>query len=189
MLPLATWVALGLAIGRPLAVSLSRPIHAEAPVDAGHLAMQELILRLARDTDRQGRFELPTRPADPRRSADVGIRDDAARRLILVECWNTFGDLGAARRATSRKLHDAEAEAVAIGGMQPYSVSSVWVVRSSASNRELLRRYPEVFASACPGSSGRWASALTSIAEPPSETGLVWCDPASGRVWARRRRA
>ena len=186
-LPLDTWVAIGLAIGRPLAVGFSRPVHAAAPADAAHLAMQELILRLATESGRRATFELPTRPADPWRSTDVGIRDDRTRTLILVECWNTFGDVGAARRATTRKVNEAEALAVALGGERPYRVLSVWVVRSTAANRSLVRSYPEVFASACPGSSQGWEKALTSGSPPPRQTGFVWCDPAAGRIWPRRR--
>jgi transcriptional regulator with XRE-family HTH domain len=94
--PLETWVALGIALGRPLAVRFSQPLgegRVSTPADAGHLEIQEAILRLARETNRHGTFELPTRPTDPARSMDVGIRDTRHRVRILVECWNTFGDL------------------------------------------------------------------------------------------------
>ena len=97
--PLRAWVALGIALERPLAVSFSRPLDApRGTVDAGHLEIQEHVLGLARATGRHGTFELPTRPTDPSRWTDVGIRDERHRVLIQTECWNTFGDLGAAPR-------------------------------------------------------------------------------------------
>ena len=78
--PLQTWIALGIALGRPLAAGFSKPLgEARLPVDAGHLEMQEHLLRLARATGRPGNFELPTRPTDPARSTDVGLRDDRNR--------------------------------------------------------------------------------------------------------------
>jgi transcriptional regulator with XRE-family HTH domain len=41
--PLATWIALGIVLKRPLAVSFSRAMVTE-PQDAGHLAIQELVV-------------------------------------------------------------------------------------------------------------------------------------------------
>ncbi len=181
------WQRLGLSVGRRLRVELARdPL--EAPADAGHLAIQELALRLGRRAGYRGTFELPTRPADPNRSADVGLRDDARRCLLLVECWNTIGDLGAAARSTNRKLAEAEALAIALGGERPHRVHGCWIVRSTRRNRELIGRYPEVFAARFPGSSRRWVQALTRGDEPPAEMGLVWCDLAGSRAFAWRRR-
>jgi transcriptional regulator with XRE-family HTH domain len=188
--PLQTWIALGIALGRPLAVQFSRPLGQErGPVDAGHLEIQEHILRLARATGRHGTFELPTRPADPARSTDVGIRDDRHRVLIQTECWNTFGDLGAAIRATNRKAAETAAHAVATsaGDADPYRVATVWVVRASATNRHLLAAYPHIIDAAFPGSSRRWLMALTHGTEPPTEPGLVWFDPATHRLTEHRR--
>lgn len=188
--PLQTWIALGIALGRPLAVNFSRPLgEPHGPADAGHLEIQEHILGLARATDRHGNFELPTRPADPARSTDVGLRDDRHRVLIQAECWNTFGDLGAAIRATNRKAAEAEAHAIATqaGSDEPYRVATVWVVRATAANRALLARYPYIVDAAFPGSSRRWVAALTQGDEPPNEQGLVWFDPATCRLTEWRR--
>ena len=121
--PLGLWVALGLVLGRPLRVELSRAIGTDT-ADAGHLAIQELVLRLGRGAGYGRGFEVPTRPTDPARSTDVGLRDDARRTLVLVECWNTIGDVGAAARATSRKLAEAEALAIAQGGERPFTVAA-----------------------------------------------------------------
>jgi transcriptional regulator with XRE-family HTH domain len=112
---LRTCVALGTALGRQLQVGLSRDA-ADEPPDAGHLSMQELVLRLGRPAGYTGRFELPTRPSDPTRSTDVNLLDRTGRRMVLAECWNSFGDLGAAARSSSRKLAEAKAFAIAHGG-------------------------------------------------------------------------
>ena len=85
--PLETWVALELALERPLGVTFTRPLgRSSAVIDAGHLEIQEFVLHLARATRRSGTFEVPTRPADPNRSTDVGIRDASIRTRILAEC-------------------------------------------------------------------------------------------------------
>ena len=188
--PLQTWIALGLALDRPLAVAFTRPLgEPRAPVDTGHLEIQEYVLGLARATGRHGMFELPTRPSDPARSTDVGIRDDRHRALMQAECWNTFGDLGAAIRATNRKATEAKAFAIATaaGDAEPYRVATVWIVRASAGNRALVARYPHIIDAAFPGSSRRWASALTRGEAPPPEPGLVWYDPATHRLTEHRR--
>ena len=179
--PLETRVALGVVLGRPLAVAFSRPLVTTAMGDAGHLEIQEHLLALARATGRPGTFELPTRPTNPSRSTDVGLRDARTRTRILAECWNTIGDLGAATRATNRKRHEAEAT------WPDDRVSTVWVVRATAANRALLDRFPHVIDAAFPGSSRRWVRALTTGDAPPRESGLVWFDPATGRLIERRR--
>jgi transcriptional regulator with XRE-family HTH domain len=188
--PLKTWISLGIALGRPLAVTLSRPLgEMRGPADAGHLEIQEDVLRLARAVGRHGTFELPTRPTDPARSTDVGIRDDRQHVLIQVECWNTFGDFGAAVRATNRKMSEAAAHAIATapGDTDAYRVASVWVVRATAANRRLLARYPHIVDAAFPGSSRRWAKALAAGGEPPIQPGIVWFDPATRRLTEHRR--
>jgi hypothetical protein len=149
--------------------------------------MQELSLRTGRLAGYAGTFELPTRPAEPWRSVDVGLRDDRRRRLILVECWNTFGDIGASVRSTTGKLAEASQLAAALWGERPALVTGVWVVRASRRNRALVARYPELFASRFSGSSRRWLAALTEGAEPPAELGLVWCDLAATRLFDWRR--
>ena len=187
---LETWIAIGVALGQPLAVSFSRPLDAfRGPTDSGHLAMQELLLSLAREAGRIATFELPTRPADPSRSIDVCVRDARNRVLIIEEAWNTFGDVGAAARSTARKRAEATDLAATIDNGTPYRVASVWVVRPSATNRSLLARFPGIFGAACSGSSRGWMKALTSTDAPPDALGLVWLDPASGRVTAWRRRS
>jgi transcriptional regulator with XRE-family HTH domain len=184
---LDTWQRLAVALDVPMRIELGRDPLAET-ADAGHLAIQELVLRLGRRAGYGRAFEVSTRPADPSRSTDVGLRSDERRMLILVECWNTIGDLGAAARSTSHKTAEAEQLAVATGGERPFAVRAVWVVRATARNRALVARYPEVFAARFPGSSTRWVAALATGAEPPRHPGLVWCDLPATRLFAWRRR-
>lgn len=188
--PLRTWVALGIALDQPLAVSFSRPVGGREPSDAGHLGMQERLLQLARAAGRTATFELPTRPADPRHSIDVCVRDGRHRVLIIQEAWNTFGDLGAAVRSTNRKAAEAAGFAATVDGGPPYRVATVWIVRPSAANRALVGRYPEIFGAAFPGSSRAWVAALANGSIPPAEPGFVWLDSANGRLteWRRARK-
>ncbi len=186
-LSLDTWQRVALALGRPLRLDLPRDTAAE-PEDAGHLAIQELVLRLGRAAGYNGRFELATRPAESWRSADVGLRDDRNARLVLVECWNTMGNVGAAVRSFHRKLAEAEQFAVAIGSGRPHAVHGCWVVRATSANRALVARYPEAFAGSLPGSSAGWASALARGEDPPVEPGLVWSDVRATRLVPWRRR-
>lgn len=184
---LDTWQRVGLAAGTPLIVKLQRdPL--EDVADAGHLAIQELLLRLGRQIGFHRSFELSSRPIEPWRSTDVGLRNDRRRRLWLIECWNSMGDVGAGARSSTRKIAEAEAYAIAIGGQTGYRVASCWVVRDTTRNRALVRRYPEVFASRFPDSSHDWVVALTTGAEAPAEPGLVWCDRDATRLFAWRRR-
>jgi transcriptional regulator with XRE-family HTH domain len=176
-------IAVALAV--PLVISFGRDQREEV-ADAGHLAMQELVIRLGRTSGFTTAFELPTRPAEPWRSTDVGLGDAPRRLLIGAECWNTFGDIGAATRSSARKV--AELEQMAIGRWGPDArAASVWVVRGSARNHALVARYPEVFAARFPGSSVAWVRALAEGGPVPTEPGLVWCDLATGRLHPWRR--
>jgi hypothetical protein len=180
-----TWQRVFTALGRRLILEAARdPI--EEPQDAAHLALQELVLRLGRGAGYSGSFELSIRPTDRSKSTDVGLRDDRRRLLVLIECWNVFGDIGAAARSTTAKLREAEAFAIAIGGDRPHRVTSCWVVRATRRNREIVDRYPEVFATRFPGSSRAWVLALTGDGEPPHQAGLVWADVRATRLFEWR---
>jgi transcriptional regulator with XRE-family HTH domain len=177
---------IAVALDQPLQITFGRD-RLEGPADAGHLGIQELVLRLGRAAGCDDAFELVTRPAEPWRSADVSLRDDRRRRLTLVECWNTIGDVGAAARASERKRAEAEALATARWGEDAATVGIVWVVRATARNRALVACYPEVFAARFSGSSVGWVRALERGVLPPAAPGLVWCDVRSTRLFAWRR--
>jgi HTH-type transcriptional regulator/antitoxin HipB len=185
--PIRTWLGLAVALGLRHGFELARdPL--EDAVDAGHLAIQELLMRYAAATGCSGTFELPIHLADPAHSIDVFVRDDSRRCLVVEEAWNSIGDIGAGARTFDRKLAAAAELAIVLGGERPYAVHGVWVVRATARNRALVFRYPEVFARRFPGSSRAWMLALTTGTQPPAEPGLVWCDAAATRLLEWRRR-
>jgi transcriptional regulator with XRE-family HTH domain len=184
---LDAWQRIALAVGTHLQVSLPRDALQE-PIDAGHLAVQELVLRLGRPAGYRGLVELATRQVEPWRAIDVALVDDVRRRLTVVECWNSMGDVGAAARASNRKLAEVVAMAAARWGEQAHAVGLVWVVRATRRNRSLVARYPEVFRARFPGSSAGWVRALTTGADLPSEPGLVWASVDGSRLFPWRRR-
>ena len=180
MAPLAVWFAIGAALGRPFAAGFSRDLELVAdPADAGHLAGQELVLRLARAHGRTGMFELSTRPsARDGGSVDVGIRDDVHRVLILIEVWNRMGDLGNASRSTNRKVM----EAAALAAFRGYRVASCWLLVDTAANRTIVRWFPEILRAHFAASSFHWVRCLTEGAAPPMTSGIAWIDTRSERV-------
>jgi hypothetical protein len=186
-LPLEIWVALGIALRRPLSVAFSRPIEADtALADAGHLAIQEYLLEIGRLNGRRGSFELATKRSDPSYSIDICEADLANGCLLVLEAWNRFGDLGAAARSSDRKV--AEATSTARSAPKALEVRHCWIVRDTAANRNITRRYPEILASRFPGSSSRWVAALERGTKPPTEAGIVWFDPSRNRLRPMRLR-
>jgi transcriptional regulator with XRE-family HTH domain len=172
-LPLATWVRLGFALDRPLAARFTPAIEADRLVDSGHLEMQEWVLRTARDHGWSADLEVPTRPVDPWHSADVLLRSDGA--IVLIECWNTMRDFGAAVRSTNRKVADVRALTVAAGG----TVLVCWLVRPTAANRRLVRAYPQAVRTLF-AESFAWVRALNGQGDWPRRPGFVWLDPRAG---------
>jgi len=177
---LEMWVRLGMVLGRPFGGSFARELTPE-PADAGHLAGQELTLRIVRSTGRTGTFELPGARVTPY-STDVGVRDDLARVLILLEIWNRFDDLGRGARSTDRKIAEAEALAIAIGHGRPYRVASCWLLVDSAANRALVARYSMILRTRFPASSRAWVAALVDGAPIPDHAGIAWLDVRGGRI-------
>jgi Helix-turn-helix. len=185
--PAEVWFALGEALGIYLRFEFGRDPQAELR-DAGHLDIQELLLRVAKPAGWERAFEARSGGWSSDRSVDVRLLDRKGRRLVIGECWNTFGDLGEATRSSERKLLDAEQQAVAIAGDgAPLQVGLVWIVRDTRANRALVQRYPQIFESRFPGSSQAWIRALTGGGPMPTTPGLIWCDVKATRLFARRR--
>ena len=165
-----TWVAIGIALDRPIAIAFSRDVVDPSPQDAGHLAAQELVLRLASVAGWRARVELPSNRFDPRHATDV-VLDGPGRRLVFIEIWNRIDDLGAAVRSSDRKLAEARGDGV--------DVASCWLFVDTAANRELIRRYPSIIRARFGGSSSEWVRALTTGMAPPIQPGVAWIDSRS----------
>lgn len=185
--PFSTWFALGSALDTELRIAFGRDPQ-EPPADAGHLAIQELVLRLGRAAGFDGEFELPTGATDRGHSIDVCLLDRRKRRLVITECWNAIGDLGAASRSTDRKRAEAHAFAGAKGWEDgTYEIGTCWVVRATKRNRQLMSRYPHIFQARFPGSSQAWVRVRTGGGPIPAGAGLVWTDVGASRIFAHRR--
>jgi hypothetical protein len=182
------WFAIAKALDRYLKFEFARDPQAEL-ADAGHLDIQELLLRVSRPGGWEQLIEARSRAFGSDSSVDVKLVDRRGRRLVVGECWNTFGDLGAASRSSDRKLRDAEEQAVALAGDgETFQVGLLWIVRDTKANRALVERYPQIFEARFPGSSVQWLRALTQLKKPlPTQPGLVWCDVRSTKLFARRR--
>ena len=196
MAPLDSWVRVGLALARPLAVGLSRDIQPASPADSGHLAAQEWLIARALEQHRDPSFELPTRPAPDAPVADLCLRDAPQRTLAFIEIWNRLDDLGAATRSSDRKALDAHALAAIAAGPaiaaspsagftadpsadpeRPYRVAVGWVLVDTAANRRLVAAYPAILRARFPGSSVELVRALSHGEAFPDEPAIAWFDP------------
>jgi transcriptional regulator with XRE-family HTH domain len=170
-----TWVAIGMALERPVAIGFSRDVVDPMLHGAGHLAAQELVLRLATAAGWQGRFEAPSDPLEPLHSTDLELTDPNGR-IVLVEIWNRLDDLGAAVRSSDRKL--AEVSRRRVGA----AIGSCWLLVDTAANREIVRRYPAIIRARFGGSSQAWVAALSAGTPAPIEPGIAWVDTRSRRL-------
>ncbi len=168
-----TWVAIGIALDRPIAIGFTRDVADPMPKDAGHLAAQELVVRLVTAAGWRAGIELPSDPREPRYVTDIVLAGHG-HRPVLVEVWNRIDDLGAAIRSSDRKLAEA-----ARGGVD---VGVCWLFVDTAANRALVRRYPAILRARFGGSSSAWVSALTSGTPPPIRPGVSWIDIRSGKL-------
>ena len=185
--PLETWIALrhrarSTARRVPESAAPARAMH--EPADAGHLRIQEHILRLATATGRPGHAS-SCRP-DRDDSAPLGRSSASGRprhatqhpRRVLEHVSATSAPPSArttpqarrGRRDLARRPHRRPS------GSSP----------ATAANRALLARYPHIIEAAFPGSSRAWIHAL-SRERAADEPGLVWFDPATARLREHRR--
>jgi transcriptional regulator with XRE-family HTH domain len=172
-----TWISIGIALRRPVAVGFSRDVADPVLQDAGHLAAQELTLRLATDAGWRGRFEAPSDPGAPSHSTDIELsRTDG--RCVLVEIWDRFEDIGAAVRSSDRKLADLERRRAAMGAR----VRTCWLLTDTSANHQVVRRYPAILHARFAGSSAAWVRALTTDDTMPTEPGIAWIDVSAGRL-------
>jgi transcriptional regulator with XRE-family HTH domain len=166
-----TWVAIGMALDRPIAIGFGRDVVDPELRDAGHLAAQELVLRIAGAGGWSTQVEAQSDPARSWHATDVLLRHGDGT-TVLAEIWNRLDDLGAALRSTDRKLADAATTP---------TPRSVWILVDTAANREIVRRYPTLLRSRFPGSSSAWVRAVAAGEGPPPAPGLIWADPHGGR--------
>ena len=157
----------------------------DGPADAGHLAIQELLVRLAQATAGAALVELPLGTSDRARSVDVCVYRRALGELIVEEAWNRIGDVGAGLRSFDHKLALAAEAAVAFS-TPPTKVTGVWVVRATRANRALLAAYPALFAARFPGPSRAWVHALVTGSAAPQAPGIVLCDVDATRLFEWR---
>jgi transcriptional regulator with XRE-family HTH domain len=167
-----TWVAIGIALERPMAIGFSRDV-VEPLIDAGHLAAQELLIRLATEAGWRASFEVRAESGAFGISTDVVLAGHET--VVLAEIWNRIDDLGAGVRSTDRKLVAA-----------PPDARSVWLLVDTAANRRIVRRFPAVLRARFRGSSAGWVRALVVGGPPPAEPGLVWVDVRTHRIRAVR---
>jgi hypothetical protein len=186
--PPEVWFALAEALGRYLRFEFARDPLTEL-ADAGHLAIQELVLQLALACGWERAAEVRSGSYGSDRSVDVRLLDRIGRRLVIGECWNTFGDLGASWRSSDRKVQDAQEQAVAIAGDgAPLQVGLVWIVRDTKANREIVAKYAHLFAARFTGSCAAWVKAIVEGGPLPTGPGLIWCDTNATKLFARRSR-
>jgi transcriptional regulator with XRE-family HTH domain len=170
-----TWVALGIALDRPMAIGFSRDV--SMPLnDAGHLEAQELAIRIAATAGWRSGFEVPVIAADRAGLTTDLVLERDGEILVLIEIWNRLDDFGAAVRSSDRKL-------AAVRGANPRRiVGSCWLLVDAAANHEIVRRFPAILRTRFRGSSAGWIRAIDSGSMPPEAPGIAWIDVRSGRL-------
>ncbi len=171
-----TWVAIGIDLRRPIAIGFTRDVVDPLPQDRGHLAVQELVLRLAIAAGWHARFEAASDPLAPRHSTDVELTAQD-HSMLLLEIWNRLDDLGAAVRSSDRKVADIVRRR---GNSE--AVLSCWLLVDTAANRELVRQYPTILRARFSRSSVGLVNALSTGAAAPTRSGIAWIDIGARRL-------
>ena len=172
-----TWVAIGIALDRPLAIGFSRDL-ARPLADAGHLAAQELMTRIAMAGGWRASFEAAVDGSSFAGSTDVLLERE--NRVVLCEIWNRLDDLGAAARSSDRKVARVTA------AHPEKTVGCLWLFVDTAANEAIVRAFPGILRTRFPASSSAWVKAFWG-GTPPSEPGIAWIDLRGGRIRAMRR--
>lgn len=189
---LETWSVVAVALGEQLAAFLEHASGADQPRDIEHIRRQSALITIASRGSWQGLPEFAVDPGSPRsRSIDVALIRPATREAIVAEIWDWFDDVGAGLRSLDGKVTALQLR-LAHGpnpGAGSWVVRSLYVVRSTKRNHELLNKLGPVFAARFGGSSHAWLSALTDPEQrlPPGD-GLLWSDRAAATLRPSRLR-
>jgi hypothetical protein len=190
---LETWSSVAASLDLQLVAFLEGVPGAERPRDYQHLKRQQLVIETARPGGWIAHPELLLDPDAPRsRSIDVALIRPVRQEAAVVEVWDFFDDVGAAKRSLDGKVATLErllTTATDIREAEIFRVRGLWVVRGTGRNRAIVAEFANLFALAFPGSSVDW---LRCLANPdismPEANGLVWTDVAGTTLRAARHR-
>jgi hypothetical protein len=156
--------------------------------DAGHLAIQELVLRVAAAAAsmRRSSFQFALACLATRSTSSCGTTSGGCSWCARRGTRSATSEQAPAH--SSGKLGQAEQLAGTLGLDGPHRVRGCWVVRATTANRNLVRRYPTIFASRFPGSSLGWWRTLIAGDDPPAQPGLVWSDREASKLFPLRHR-
>lgn len=188
---LETWASVAAALDLQLVAFLEGVPGAERPRDYQHLKRQELVIGTARRGGWISHPELQLDPDSPRsRSVDVALLRPVRQEAAVVEIWDFFDDIGAAKRSLDGKVASVERMLITgrgLGQGEPYRVRGLWVVRGTIRNRRLVSEFATLFAAAFPARPEEW---LRCLGDPgtamPRSDGMIWSDTAATRLLAGR---
>jgi hypothetical protein len=177
--------------GEQLVAFLEGVPGAERPRDYEHLRRQQLVIETASRGGWIARPELLLDPDAPRsRSVDFALLRRARLEAVVVEVWDFFDDVGAAKRSFDGKVATVERRLTTsrdIRRAEEYRVSGLWVVRGTTRNRALVREFRGFFRAAFPARASEWLRSLTDPgATMPEASGLLWTDTAGTTLIASR---
>jgi hypothetical protein len=172
---LRVWMRVADAVGSDLRSYLEALPGAEAPRDAVHLRIQELVASTA--------VAGGWRAATEQLAGGAGFADLLLSRgdeRALVEVWTWLADVGDAFRSWERKLER-------LGSAASSPLSGCWILRATRRNRELVAAHRTLFDSRFSARSEAWRAALTDVdASAPQSAGLLWVTVRGDRLYASR---
>jgi len=188
---LETWAAVAAALDLQLVAFLEGVPGAERPRDYEYLKRQQLVIDTASQGGWVARPELLLDADAARgRSIDVALLRPVGHEAVVVEIWDFFDDVGAAKRSLDGKIATLDRHLTTtrdIREAKAFRVGGLWVVRGTKRNRALVDEFRGFFAAAFSGSSSAWLRAMSDpTASMPAGNGLVWTDAAGSRLLAAR---